>query len=374
MSNSNHLILVDGNNLAIRAAFACDLSMLKEEAGEEVHPDETFAARYTVSTGMLHGFFKGLAALRRAQPEHYLAVIWDGGASRRVAWSEEAVRQGIVPQPYKGNRKTDAVPEPISLFRRQKPILQQALSCTNIPQVQMHSQEADDVIASYVARYRPCCDDLIVASSDKDFFQLLGPPVRVRREDGFFTELDFASLHALRPRQWIDVGALMGDDSDNIFGVPGWGVVTASNAIRQAGTVERWLEECHCRMDPLRDTHVDLPLAHLSRISDLKTDSGRLKYPAVFRAEYSGVALALEQKKIRQPKAMIVALMFEPRIHLAKRLKTMYEDLAVRDLPGWASAPLWDRRRQADFLRFCAKYRLREIAAEADRLCRRQTM
>ena len=44
------------------------------------------------------------------------------------------------------------------------------------------------------------------------------------------------------PAKWVDAGAIMGDKSDNIFGVEGWGPVTACKYVREHGSVQDIME------------------------------------------------------------------------------------------------------------------------------------
>jgi DNA polymerase-1 len=109
--------------------------------------------------------------------------------------------------------------------------------------------EADDLIAAYTRAATARGDEVVLATNDKDLFQLVGDGVRVysTNKTDLATPGDtFALLgvEAVRqkwgvePAQIADVLCLVGDSVDNIPGVPGIGPKTASALIREYGSVE----------------------------------------------------------------------------------------------------------------------------------------
>ncbi|XP_077226801.1 5'-3' exonuclease family protein isoform X2 [Tasmannia lanceolata] len=91
-----------------------------------------------------------------------------------------------------------------------------------------------------------------VVSPDKDFFQILSPPLRLLRiaprgsEVVSFGLEEFAKRYgALKPSQFVDVVSLMGDKSDNIPGIEGIGLVNALKLITRFGTLENLLNSVH---------------------------------------------------------------------------------------------------------------------------------
>ena len=68
--------------------------------------------------------------------------------------------------------------------------------------------------------------DVAIVTGDKNFFQLVGGPIRVfnpRDEGAWFDADGVLQKFGVRPNQVVDVLALMGDSIDNIKGVPGIG-------------------------------------------------------------------------------------------------------------------------------------------------------
>ena len=312
--------------------------------------------------------------LRKNYQDHYLAIVWDGGYTARLDLTKLAKANKIIPELYKENRKGKPTPPAVINLEKQKPELRGMLSSTNIPQIVMPGEEADDVVASYAKRYASSAQDIVLYTNDKDYFQLLRGNIRGLIGDKLYDEHLFAAMKGVTPQQWTDVGGLEGDDGDNIFGVPGWGEKTSIEKIKEFGTLENLFAAYHKELDPLRQTYPDLQGEGFKELKSLKTPSGAEKYPEVYpHMPFTGVALALEKKLVKKPKVMVSALMFEERARLAKVLKTMRADLDIPDLPGWNGTPAWNRQKKDEFIKYCSKYRLNEVLVVSELLCAPQT-
>ena len=93
--------------------------------------------------------------------------------------------------------------------------------------------EADDVIATLSKFANDKGIKTIIASGDKDLFQLVGENIQQLDMKGkLFSEDDVKEKMGVRPNQILDLLALTGDSSDNIPGVPSVGPKTAA----------KWLE------------------------------------------------------------------------------------------------------------------------------------
>ena len=112
-------LLIDGNNLAIRSAFA----------------NEELSAQSGIPTGVHYGMFQSLIYLREKFPEHKMLVVWDGKSKRRMDESTEAVENGLIKSVYKANRKKDEPPQPLLDFYEQAPFLKRGIEQTGIPQI-----------------------------------------------------------------------------------------------------------------------------------------------------------------------------------------------------------------------------------------------
>lgn len=104
--------------------------------------------------------------------------------------------------------------------------------------------EADAVLAQFVAHSRSLNTGCMIVSSDKDMCQLVHddhPPVSVIRPERDWMEFrtEQVTHHYNVPPSKIPILlSLMGDKSDNIAGIPGWGKVNAAKAANNVSTLE----------------------------------------------------------------------------------------------------------------------------------------
>ncbi|MBI1371311.1 MAG: DNA polymerase I [Phycisphaera sp.] len=184
-------------------------------------------------TNATFGFVGMLIKLYRDCHPDYVAVTID------VSGDKETFRSELYPQ-YKANRS--APPE--DLHPQTKRIVE-ICETWGIPVIGIEGVEADDVIATLVTRLR---DEpglkIRIVSRDKDLEQLLGPNVEmydIHKDE----TIDVAGLEekkGIKPGQVIDVLALMGDNIDNVPGIPGVGPKTAAKLIHQYGSIDGLLE------------------------------------------------------------------------------------------------------------------------------------
>ena len=344
------ILFIDGNNLACKAAFTYDTKTADD-----------------VDTSVVYGFLAQFVAFRKVFRSYHPVVVWDGGYVDRTAMSEEGVRQGIIKEAYKENR-TEAKKQPeFETMSEQLRMLQSLISSTNVPQVRLRGEEADDVIATYCRRHRGE-SHIICFTSDKDYFQLLHDNVcmisRRKGEEDIWTKDRFEGEYGISPPQWVDAGALSGDSSDNIFGVYGFGDKKAVDYVKKYGTVEDMLAEVGKRLEPLRAEYPDLQDdASLAELRGIEVGSkGQRPYDLVQNGDpYSGVALAAESGRVKKANKMdIRAALFARRIALAKRLKAMNTELAVPELV------FRDKFDNDRFLAICDRLEFVEVPAHEE--------
>ena len=101
--------------------------------------------------------------------------------------------------------------------------------------------EADDWIATLSRRAVESGLSVVVASSDKDFLQLVSPRVGLlnpnNKPEKIWTAEDVRAKTGVGPSQIVDWLSLIGDSVDNIAGVPGVGPKTATDLLNQFGSV-----------------------------------------------------------------------------------------------------------------------------------------
>jgi len=315
-------LFIDGNNLAIRSSFAN--SELKNSEG--------------LPTGVHYGVFQSLVNFKQQYPEHKIVIFWDGKSARRMEESTLAVKKGLVKSAYKQNRPKEDLPQPLQDFYDQSLNLKKGIEQAGIPQMRMGNYETDDLIAAYCKKLK-AENEIICVTNDKDYYQLLDDNVVMSKWSGgdetVITKESFVADNGIQPPQHVDCGALSGDTGDNIFGIPSWGEKTALKAIQQLGNWQSVLKKYKSELDPLRAKYPDLkdnPEA-FKKLESIQTNSGKPKYPEItIGMPYTGVALAVEEKKIKAiKKTVLLALMHEERVALAYSLKKMDDD--IKDLP-----------------------------------------
>jgi DNA polymerase I len=206
------LLLVDGHAYAYRAFHA--IARLRAPDG--------------APTNAIFGFIKALDRLRETVQPSHLAVVWDGGLAEE--------RLSALPE-YKAQRP----PMPDDL-RVQFDGINAWLSASGLAWLLQEGVEADDRIASLCGTALAGDLQVVIASSDKDFMQLVSERVRLvnpgDKPQAFWGAEQVRDKTGVEPSQVVDWLSLVGDSVDNIAGVPGVGPKTAADLLRQFGTIE----------------------------------------------------------------------------------------------------------------------------------------
>ena len=315
----NKYLLIDGNNLAVRAAFAN--KNLRDQNG--------------VATGLHYGFFKSLVSLKKQFVDYFFVICWDSKSKKRIELSSSFVEKKIIKSAYKANREINKTKPEFIELHEQLPFLKDAVDHFGIPQVRLEGCEADDIIAAYCKKLR-IDNEIVVVTTDHDYYQMLHENVSLW--DGLhqktITKKSFEEEYKITPEQWVDVGTLMGDDGDNIFGIPSWGEKTALEEVQKHGSYKKVLEyyqNQHRELDsqfPVVESMLDMESLKLQT-----TKSGKPKYSDLYYGmPFSGAALAIEQKKIKPiPQKALLLLMYQERLDLAYDLKKSYDE--IENLP-----------------------------------------
>jgi len=213
------ILIVDGHGLAFRAFYA--VPPLNA-------PDGT-------PTNAIHGFMNMLSRIEEEVSPSSCIVAFDapGPTFRHELYKE-----------YKAHRK----PTPEE-FRPQIPLLIELLTSLGYNVIsEPCGAEADDVIASAALAAARDGKNALIASSDKDLFQVLGAGVKILRPTKGITALKtydeaaFTEEFGFPPECMVDYLALLGDTSDNVPGVPGVGEKTALKLIQKYCTIEQLYE------------------------------------------------------------------------------------------------------------------------------------
>jgi len=326
-------VMIDGNNLAIRSAFA----------------NSELATTEGIPSGVHFGVFQSLINLKNTYPEHQMVVCWDGKSERRMVESKAAVERGLIKSAYKENRPKTDLPQPLKDFFEQSDFLKKGIDQAGILQLRLPQYETDDVIASYCKSLKGE-HEIICVTNDKDYYQLLDDNVKISKwsggEETVIDKETWSKENGISPKQHIDCGALSGDTGDNIFGIPSWGEKTALKAIQQLGTWQNVLSKYKEDLDPLRKQFPDLKdnPEEFERLANIRTPAEEKKKEAgeewkgkyaeiTIDMPYTGVALAVEDKKTKTiKKNVLLAVMHEERVKLAYSLKKMDDDIELPEI------------------------------------------
>jgi DNA polymerase I len=208
----DRLLIVDGHAYAYRAFHA--IRGLRSPSG--------------APTNAIYGFVKMLEKMRAAVAPTHLMVVWDGGLS--------AARMAALPE-YKAHR-----PEMPGDLRPQLDEMAAYLKAAGIESYCGEGVEADDYIACLARRAADAGMSVVIASSDKDFMQLVSARVGLLnpndKSETIWSDEQVRNKTGVGPSQIVDWLSLMGDSVDNIPGVPGVGPKTAAELLKQFGSVE----------------------------------------------------------------------------------------------------------------------------------------
>ena len=208
------ILLLDGHSLAYRAFFALPVENFKTSTGQH--------------TNAIYGFASMILNLIRDEKPTHIAAAFD--VSRKTFRTEK------FPE-YKANRA--ATPDE---FRSQITYITELLDAFKVPHFEVEGFEADDVIATFVDRFRDDAE-ILICSGDRDSFQLVSDGVTVLYPKKGVTELArmtpaaVVEKYGLTPAQYPDFAALRGDPSDNLPSIPGVGEKTAAKWITEYGSL-----------------------------------------------------------------------------------------------------------------------------------------
>ena len=213
------LLTIDGDSLAHRAYHALPKSMTSA-AGRP--------------SGALVGFANFLLRLWEAEEPRAVVVGWD-------TLGVPTYRNEAFPSYQSGRQFDEALVEQLDLL----PDLVAALGFTV---AKAAGYEADDFLAAAVAQEESRNGSTLVATSDRDAFQLVSElttvlqPVKGVSELARIGPAEVRERYGVEPRQVPDFIALRGDPSDKLPGARGIGPKTAASILAEYGTLESAIE------------------------------------------------------------------------------------------------------------------------------------
>jgi DNA polymerase-1 len=222
LKKTDHFYLIDGSGYIFRAYYALPPLSRKSDG---------------LPTGAVSGFcsmlFKLLEDSRSDDSIHkptHFAVIFDS--------AKKNFRHDIYSE-YKANRAE--APDDLA---PQFEYIRKSVKAFNLPSIELINYEADDLIATYAEEIIKAGAKVTIISSDKDLMQLVSKKTRLYdpMKNKVLGEKEVIEKFGVKPDKVIDVQSLAGDSSDNVPGVPGIGIKTASELINKYKNLDNLLK------------------------------------------------------------------------------------------------------------------------------------
>ncbi len=182
-------------------------------------------------TNAVYGFINILNKILKEKKPDYLAVCFDVSRDtfRQKKFAEYKIQRPPMPEELSG----------------QIPLIKQIIAAYRIALFEKDGFEADDIIATMAKKTKKEGVSTVIVSSDKDILQLVDDNTVVfspyKDEGVIYDRKKVLERFGVEPQKISDIMALMGDEADNIPGVPGIGEKTAVRLISDFGSLERLL-------------------------------------------------------------------------------------------------------------------------------------
>ena len=268
-----------------------------------------------IPIGGVFGFIRTIFNLIEKHKVEEIVITLDSG--------KKTFRSEIYEE-YKANR----VETPQNMIP-QFAILQEFLDCSGLANIKKDGFEADDIIASIVAKRQ---GNFSVVTSDKDLMQLVCENVNCVDifKDKVFETSDVIEKFGIEPRFIVDYLSLLGDASDNIPGVKGCGAKGAVKLIKEFGT----LEEIIANAGKIPNGKLKDAIQNYSQMGILSKQLASLNYDveideslnfSVDNIDFKAITRFLEKYEMK-------SLMYLPQ-RLEKRLSKESQREAINEKP-----------------------------------------
>lgn len=228
----------------------------------------------------VRGFLDSLARYVTERRPRHVAVTTD--EDWRPDWRVE-----LIPS-YKEHRTAEPVPP---LLEPQMPIIMECLESIGVDAVGLPDYEAEDIIASLVAKVTPPVE---IVSGDRDLFSLIRDReiIVLYPEKGGIAVVDEADVerrYSIPGRAYADFAMLRGDPSDGLPGLAGVGAKKAADLVRKYGSVAamleagvfrssdaEYLEKVQRLVPPVTDLKIEVPRGRRDRYPEDPARAGEL--------------------------------------------------------------------------------------------------
>lgn len=206
------IFVVDGTNLIHRNYFVFQNKINKDG----------------INIGGLYGTIRSLQSYVNNFNPKQIFICFDKG--------KNTFRHILYPE-YKGTRKkTDEE------LKNQFSLFEEFCKLANLPFIEMDLYEADDLVSSLCCNSNKYGFKSYAVTGDKDIFQLIDKGIDIlylsNKGPIIYGENEFIEEFELQPNQYIDYKALVGDNSNNVPGVPGIGKKTAQKLLTKYDSLD----------------------------------------------------------------------------------------------------------------------------------------
>jgi DNA polymerase-1 len=220
------LLLIDANSIIHRSFHA--LPPLTTPEGKP--------------SGAIYGIASVLIRLWRDEKPDYVAALYD---RPEPTFRDKIYKEYKAQRPPTANELIQQIIESQNLFH-----------AFGVKTFEKPGFEADDLIATFAEHFKNKKGEtnlqVVILTGDRDTLQMVEDDRIVVRtfnkgvsDTTIYDEAAVIAKYFLKPSQLIDYKSLVGDNSDNIKGVPGIGPKTAVDLINKFGTVKKMFEQLH---------------------------------------------------------------------------------------------------------------------------------
>ncbi len=184
------------------------------------------------STNALFGFIRSAMKLMKDFHPAHMAAVFDG--------PRNAIKSEAIYPEYKAHRK--AMPQDL---RYQIDRAHRYCDLMGIPQLNIPEAEADDVMGSIAEWAAAHGAAVYICTGDKDMCQLVNDKIlllNTHKDNLIVNAKEVEKNFGISPAQMIDYLAIVGDSSDNIPGLSGFGPKTAAELLKSFGSLEYILD------------------------------------------------------------------------------------------------------------------------------------
>ncbi len=184
------------------------------------------------STNALFGFVNSVAKILNSFDTDHIVVVFDG--PRSIQARKELYAD------YKATRKETPKDLPYQIAWAKE-----YCQLKGLPSVEIEGVEADDTMASIAVWAAEKGNEVLICTNDKDLCQLVDDKIKLvhtRKDNKIIGAEEVEEIHGVPPSLIKDYLAIIGDTSDNVPGLPGFGPKTASALLKEFGSLEKILE------------------------------------------------------------------------------------------------------------------------------------